>query len=93
MENEYSEMRIKNQRDERFLIREGVRIARQRGLEIQFGEQSLIPKNPIGKLNLPFYEERVDIRPLIALAGEEYPEIFERYVNSDELLNAQSYNA
>ncbi|MBI2042865.1 hypothetical protein HYT25_00560 [Candidatus Pacearchaeota archaeon] len=93
MGNGYSEMKIRNKKDEFFLIREGVRIAGQRGLEIKFGDEVLVPRNPRGILNLPFYEESVDVRPLIALAGEEHQEIFERYINNSELLNVPGYTA
>lgn len=93
MGNGYSEMKIGNKKDEFFLIREGVRIASQRGLEIKFGDDVLVPRNPRGSLTLPLCEEGIDVRPLIALAGEEHPEIFDRYVNNSELLNVRGYTA
>jgi len=75
-------------RDENFLIKQGIKKAKEQGLEIKLGNEILtLNRKKRGIISLPSYDDGVDARKLIVLATEDYPEIVERYLNNKNRLN------
>jgi len=67
--------------DENFLLYEGVRKAKKKGLEIHLGEETVLSlDNPRGKIHLPMHTEGVDARGIIALVADDYPKTTRRYL-------------
>ena len=68
-------------KDQNFLIREGIRKAKEQGLEIQLGDREILTlDNSMGRIDLPHYGKGVDVRELIALVADAYPERTKRYL-------------
>lgn len=70
----------------KFLIRKGVKKAKEKGLELIIGDEVMRLDNPQGELNIPTTEDRVDAREIVALVADDYPGITTRYLaNMDKL--------
>ncbi len=75
--------------DESFLLRQGVRVARERGLELNLGCQEILtPPDKKGRIYLPPVENGVDVSQLIALVADVYPDRTRRYLHNKRILNA-----
>lgn len=73
--------------DRNFLIREGIRKAKEQGLEIKLGDREILTlKNKKGSLYLPEEEKDVDAIQLIALVADDYPKRTKRYIVNIEKL-------
>lgn len=71
-------------KDEKFLLRQGVRKAMSKGLEINVGAEFIsTPRNQekTGRIYLqPYDKDSVDATKLIALVADDYPKIARRYL-------------
>lgn len=75
-------------RDEKFLISEGFRKAKKQELEVRIGDDYIcIPDKKQGEIHLLSYEKGVDVREMVALVADDYPEITRRYLDNKEKLN------
>lgn len=74
-------------KDQDFLIREGIRKAREQGLEIELGNHGVLTlRDNRGKIYMSQEEGGVDVRELIALVADAYPERTKRYLANRERL-------
>lgn len=74
-------------RDKNFLIREGIKKAKEQGLEIQLSDDDVFTlKDVKGHIYLPSENGGVDVRELIALVADAYPERTKRYLANRERL-------
>ncbi len=75
-------------KDKNFLIREGIRKSKEEGLEIKLDDREILTlKNRKGSLYLPEEGKDVDVRKLIALVADDYPERTKRYLANRERLD------
>jgi len=80
-------LRWKVNQDEVFLIKEGLRIAHENGLEINVAtEYILIPSETKKQIYFPPQKGGIDVTPLIQLGAEKYPERAERWLKNREKL-------
>lgn len=75
-------IRIRLKRDKNFLIGEGLRKAREEGIEVRIGVGSPPASEENKKIiYLESYEKGVDVRELIALVADDFPDITRRYLS------------
>jgi|AntAceMinimDraft_17_1070374.scaffolds.fasta_scaffold38969_3 hypothetical protein len=74
-------LKYKIRKDEKFLLKKGFEKTKERGLEIIVGNERLGLENPKGEIKLPTNNGRTDIRKIIALIADDYPEITKRYLS------------
>ena len=79
-------LKYKLSRDEKFLLTEGLRKAREQGLKIKSTELVLKPKTTRQKMHLYSRGGQTDVTPLIQLVAEDYPEVTRRYLSNREKL-------
>ena len=74
-------------KDENFLIREGIRKAKEQRLEIKLGDEILSLENKKGIIDLPSYGGSFDTRKLIALVADDYARIVKKYLCNKKRLD------
>ena len=80
-------LKWKINRDEKFLLSEGIRKAKEKGIELKIGEDYiLVPKEKTGEIHIPYYEGGADTRDLIAFVADDYPGITRRYLDNRKKL-------
>jgi len=72
-------------KDEDFLLKEGLKKARENGLELCLCQNPLCSENK-GEIHLPSYEGKIDVTNLLSIVADDYSEVTERYLaNKEEL--------
>jgi len=75
-------------KDEDFLIEQGIKKANKQRLEINFGtEYRFTLEDKKGRIYLPPSENGIDVRELVALVADDYPKITKRYISNKEKLS------
>ena len=76
--------------DEKFLLKKGIRKAKESGLEINLGTKEIlsIEKNKKGRIYLPSVGEDVDAKSLMAFVADDYPDVAKRYIKNKKILNS-----
>lgn len=82
----YFFLRYRKDRDEKFLLRESIRKAKEQKLELEIGKEVLTLNNSRGILHLHENEDGIDVRNLMALVANDYPVIVRRYFDNIEKL-------
>jgi hypothetical protein len=74
-------------RDETFLLEKAILKAKSKGLEINVGTQFICTlEETKGRIYLPPAEGGVDLKNLLALIVDDYPEVIIRWFNNSEKL-------
>ena len=74
-------------KDENLLLREGLKKAKENGLELCLCQNPSCSKSKGKEIHLPSYQGKIDLTNLAFIVADNYPKIAERYLANKEKLS------